>query len=311
MALAVSIAEPGGPDVVGVIERNVPDPGSGEVRVAVRAAAVHPSDVAFRERGIQGVAPPWVPGWDAAGTVEAVGPDVDALAVGEAVMVVVSPRRPEGGAQSELLVAPATSVVPLPAGATFEQASTLPMNGLTALRGLELLDLPPASTLLVTGGAGLLASYAIPLAKRAGLRVLADASPADREFVLGLGAEVVLPRGDGLVASVRDAVPEGVDAVFDTALLGRAIFPAIREGGALVFVRTWDGAEIEDGIAIHPVWVGDVLERTEWLRELSQLAGEGVLELRVAATFPPERAADAHRLMEAGGLRGRAVVVFD
>ena len=64
-------------------------------------------------------------------------------------------------------------------------------------------------------------------------------------------------------------------------------------------------------MTIHPVWVGDVLERTDWLHELSELAGQGALVLRVAATFPPERAADAHRLMEAGGLRGRAVVVFD
>ena len=78
-----------------------------------------------------------------------------------------------------------------------------------------------------------------------------------------------------------------------------------------MFVRTWDGEHVEDGVTIHPVWVGDVLERTDWLRELSGLAARGVLALRVAATFPPERAADAHRQMEAGGLRGRGVVVFD
>ena len=309
MALAVAITEPGGPDVMRVIDRDIGEPGVGEVRVAVRAAAVHPSDIAFREHGIQGVDPPWVPGWDAAGTVQSVGPGVAGLAVGDEVMVVVSPRRPEGGAQSALLVAPATSVVPLPAGATFEQASTLPMNGLTALLGLELLALPAGSTLLVTGGAGLLSSYAIPLAKRAGLRVLADASGADAEFVGGLGAEV-LPRGDGLVAAVREAVPGGVDGVFDTALLGRTAFPAIRDGGALAFVRTWDGKDVEDGVTIHRVWVGDVVERTDWLKELSELAGQGVLPLRVVATYPPEQAADAQRLMEAGGLRGRAVVVF-
>ena len=185
------------------------------------------------------------------------------------------------------------------------------MNGLTALPGLELLDLPAGATLLVSGGAGLLASYAIPLAKRAGLRVLADAKPADEEFVRGLGADVVLPRGESLTAAVRDAVPDGVDAVFDTALLGRAIFGAIRDGGALLFVRTWDGERVEDGVTIHPVWVGDVLDRTDWLHDLSGLAERGVLPLRVAATFPPERAADAHRQLEAGGLRGRGVVVFD
>jgi NADPH:quinone reductase-like Zn-dependent oxidoreductase len=310
-ARAVAITEPGGPEVMRVIDRDIGDPGAGEVRLAVRAAAVHPSDIAFRERGIQRLPPPWVPGWDAAGTVESIGAGVEGLASGDAVMAVVAPRRAEGGAQSQLLVAPATSVVPLPAGTTVEQASTLPMNGLTAYRGLELLDLPAEATLLVTGGAGLLASYAIPLAKRAGLRVLADAGPADEEFVRSLGADVVLPRGEELIGAVGDAAPGGVDAVFDTALLGRGIFPAIRDRGALVFVRTWTGEAVEDGITVHPVWVGDVLERTDWLRELSELAGEGVLPLRVAATFPPERAADAHRLMEAGGLRGRAVVVFD
>ncbi len=185
------------------------------------------------------------------------------------------------------------------------------MNGLTALRGLELLDLEPGATLGVTGGAGLLASYVIPLAKLRGLRVVADARPADAELVRGFGADVVLPRGDDLPAAMRAAAPGGVDAVFDTAVLGRGIFPAIRPGGALAFVRTWDGDDVEDGIAIHRVLVREVLERTDWLRELSDLAARGVLALRVAATFPPERAADAHRQMEAGGLRGRAVIVFD
>jgi hypothetical protein len=99
---------------------------------------------------------------------------------------------------------------------------------------------------------------------------------------------VVLPRGESLAAAARGAAPDGVDAVFDTALLGRGIFPAIRAGGALVFVRTWTGEAVEGGITIRPVWVGDVLERTDWLRELSDLAGQGALALRVAATFPPD-----------------------
>jgi len=300
---AVAIAEPGGPEVMRVIERDVPEAGPGEVRVEVRAAAVHPSDIAFRERGVQGVPPPWVPGWDAGGVVESVAEDVRDLAVGDEVMLVVSPRRPEGGAQSELVVAPAASVVPMPKGATFEQASTLPMNGLTAFEGLRMLDLEPGQTLLVTGGAGLLASYVIPLAKGRGLRVLADAAADDEALVRSFGADEVLPRGE------LPAAP--VDAVYDTALLYRDAFPAIREGGGIVVVRSWDGDPVEDGISIHPVWVGDVLERTDWLRELSDLASQKALALRVAQTFRPEHAADAHGLMEAGGLRGRAVIVFD
>ncbi len=308
---AVGITEPGGPEVLRVVERGVREPEAGEVRLAVRAAAVNPTDVALRQRGAEGLPPPWVPGMDAAGVVESVGAGVEQFAVDDEVMAAVTPRRPDGGAQSQLLVVPAASVAPVPTGATLEEASTLPMNGLTALRGLELLDLPAGETLLVSGGAGLLASYVIPLAKWAGLVVLADAGPADEELVRSFGADVVLPRGEGLATAVRHAVPAGVDAVFDTALLGRGILPAIRPGGGLAFLRTWDGEDVEDGITIHRVLVADALDRSDWLLELSRLAGQGVLALRVVATFPPGRAADAHRQMEAGGLRGRAVIVFD
>ena len=188
-----------------------------------------------------------------------------------------TPRRADGGAQSELLVVPAASVVPIPAGATIEQAATLPMNGLTAFRGLELLGLDAGATLLVTGGAGLLASYVIPIAKLRGLRVLADAAPADEELVRGFGADVVVPRGDDCVDAVLAEAPGGVDAVYDTALMGRSAFPAIRAGGALAYVRTWDGDDVENGITIRPVRVAEVLERTDWLRELSDLAARGVL----------------------------------
>jgi NADPH:quinone reductase-like Zn-dependent oxidoreductase len=296
-ARAVGIPEPGGPEVLRVIEREVREPGAGEVRIAVRAAAVNPSDIGTRQRGVPDVPPPWIPGWDAAGVVESLGDGVTGLAVGDAVMAAVLPRRAEGGAQIELLVAPAASVVPLPDGASFEEAATLPMNGLTAFEGLRMLGVGEGDTLFVTGGAGHLASFVIPIAKRRGVRVLADAKPEDEELVRGYGADDVVPRGE---------LPERVDAVYDTALLYRAALPAIREGGGLAVVRGWDGEDVEQGVHVHAVWVGDVLERTDWLRELRELG----LPMRVAATYPPERAADAHRQMEAGGIRGRAVIVF-
>jgi NADPH:quinone reductase len=309
-ARAVGITQPGGPEVVRVVERQVREPGPGEVRLRVRAAAVNPTDIGLRERGAEGLPPPWVPGMDAAGVVESVGAGVEHLAVGDEVIAAVAPRRPEGGAQAELVVVPAACVVPVPDGMPADRAATLPMNGLTALHGLDLLALPEGQTLLVTGGAGLLASYVIPTAKQRGLRVLADASGADEELVRGFGADVVLPRGDGLVAAVRSEAPEGVDAVYDTALLRRSLFPAIRDGGAIAVVRTWDGDDVEHGIRIEKVQVWTVLERTDWLEEVRDLAHRGVLVPRVAETYPPEAAAEAQRRMEAGGLRGRAVIVF-
>jgi NADPH:quinone reductase len=309
---AVVITQPGDLDVLEVADRPARDAGAGEVRIAVKAAAVNPTDVGLRQRGGPPDLPaPWVPGMDAAGVVESIGPDVDRLAIGDEVMAAVSPRRPEGGAQQELLVVPAASVVPIPDGATLIQAATLPMNGLTAWSGLELLGLNAGETLAVSGGAGELASYVIPLANARGLRVIADAKPEDEELVRSFGAHVVVPRGQGFTDAVLENAPDGADGLYDTALLRRAAFPAIKDGGQIVVVRGWDGDEVEDrGIRVHPVMVGRVLERTDWLEELRRLASDGRLQLRVAHEFPPEQAAEAQRVMDAGGLRGRAVIVF-
>lgn len=310
MARAVGIPTPGGPEVLEVIDRAVREPGEGEVRIAVAAAAVNPTDIGLRAMGTDGLQAPWTPGMDAAGTIESVGAGVDRLAVGDTVMAAVSPRRPEGGAQAALLVVPAASVVPIPDGASVQQAATLPMNGLTALRGLEMLGLGAGETLAVSGGAGMLGSYVIALAREQGLRVIADAKPGEEDVVRGFGADVVVARSEDFAAAVRAVEPDGVAGVYDTALLNEACFGAIRDGGGLVVVRGWPGGDAPRGIAVHPVMVRDVLERTEWLQDLRRLAGEGRLKLRVAGTYPPEQAAEAHRLMDAGGLRGRALITF-
>lgn len=310
VARAVGITQPGGPEVLALIERPVREVGANEVRIAVRAAAVNPTDIGLRSAGDENTPPPWTPGMDAAGTIESVGSGVEGLRVGQEVMAAVSPRRPEGGAQAELIVVPAASTVPAPDGLTLEEAATLPMNGLTAMCGLELLGLGAGETLLVSGGAGLLASYVIPLARRQGLRVIADAAAADESLVRGFGADEVVARGDGMPAAVRELAPDGVAALFDTALLGRTAFGAIRDGGAIAAVRTWHDGDPERGIEIRPVWVREVLQRTEWLHELRALAADGTLKLRIAGEYPPEQASDAHRAMSAGGLRGRALIVF-
>jgi NADPH:quinone reductase-like Zn-dependent oxidoreductase len=310
MARAVGIREPGGPEVLEVVDRPVRDPGEGEVQISVAAAAVNPTDIGLRAMGADGLERPWTPGMDAAGTIEAVGPGVDRLAVGDRVMAAVSPRRPEGGAQTALLVVAAASVVKIPDGASLEEAATLPMNGLTALRGLELLDLAEGETLAVSGGAGLLGSYVIALAHERGLRVVADAKAGEEDLVRGFGADVVVARSDDFAAAVRGVEPGGVAAVYDTALLNEGAFGAVRDGGGLVVVRGWHGGEAPRAITVHPVMVRDVLQRTEWLEELRRLASAGRLTLRVAGRYPPEQAAEAHRLMAAGGLRGRALITF-
>jgi NADPH2:quinone reductase len=307
---AVTITKPGGPEVLTVTDRPVRAAGAGEVRIAVRAAAVNPTDILMRESELYAKDTPGIPGMDAAGIVESVGEGVERLTVGDAVMAVVTPRRPDGGAQIELLVVPAASVVPIPTGSTLAQASTLPMNGLTARLALDLIKLSAGQTLAVSGGAGLLAYYMIVLARQRGLRVIADAKPSETELVRGYGADVVVSRGERFCSEVRAEAPNGVDALFDTALLGRNSFAAIRDGGVYLPVRGWDDSSAERGIRVLPVWVSKALERTDWLNELRDLASNGSITLRVAGQYPPERAADAQRAMAAGGLRGRGVIVF-
>jgi NADPH2:quinone reductase len=307
---AITYKAPGGYEVIEIAERTVPLPEAGEVRITVKAAAVNPTDIGLRERGIPGQSWTVVPGMDAAGIIESVGPGVSRLAIGQQVMAAVMPRRAEGGAQAQHIVVPAASVVPIPDGVSLAQASTLPMNGLTALRALELSGLGRGQCFGVSGGAGLLAHYAIAAAKRQGLRVIADAKPAEADLVRSYGADSVVERGPDFVAAIRRAVPAGVDALLDTALLAEACFGAIRDGGVYIPVRGWGERPSERGIQIKPVLVSEVMERTAWLELLRDMVATAAIKLRVAGEYAPERLADAQRALQAGGLRGRAVIVF-
>ena len=118
------------------------------------------------------------------------------------------------------VVAPASSLVPIPGNMSYAEAATVPMNGLTALAALDLLDLKPGSRLLVTGGACAPGGYAISLARHQGHFVIADGREGDRELLLQLGAGMVVPRGEAMAAAVREAAPGGVDGLVDAARLG-------------------------------------------------------------------------------------------
>lgn len=298
-------------DVIQVVDREVRAPKAGEVRIAVKAAAVNPTDVLMRDPGYATQPPPWTPGMDAAGIVESVGEGVTRVRVGEQVMAAVMPLREEGGAQAAQIVVPAESVIAIPKGASLAEASTLPMNGLTALLGLEVAGLKAGQVLAVSGGAGLLAHYTIAVAKEQGLVVIADAKPSEHDLVTRYGADHVVDRGDGFCAAIRAKFPDGVDALFDTALLLQAAFPAVKDGGVFIPVRGWGDAPSERDIAIRPVFVSQALQRTDMLETLRSLVERGKIKLRVTKEYRPEDVAEAQRAIMAGGLRGRPVVIFD
>jgi NADPH:quinone reductase len=309
---AVGITRFGGPEVLEAVELPEPHPGEDEVRIRVAAGAVNPTDTGLRAgrraEALASISPPYIPGMELAGVVDEVGSGAS-WRPGDRVMAIVLPTRPAGGAQAELVVVPADSVAPVPEGASMEQASTLPMNGLTARRALDLLALQPGQTIGVTGAAGAVGGYVIQLAVLEGLRVIGDAAPKDEALVKQLGADVIVPRGEGSGEAIKEASGGGVDGLVDAALIGPPILAAIKDGGKLACVRPF-GGEPERGIEVLQVQVSEYAHDQAALERLGRLAGEGKLSLRVAGTFPPDRAAEAHRQLEAGGTRGRLVIVF-
>ena len=309
-ARAVTYSGPGGEEVISVSEREVRAPGKGEVRIKVAAAAVSPTDVLLRTPGRTPKFVPMVPGMDAAGVIEAVGPDVTRLSVGDEVMAAVQPVREEGGAQADYIVVPAASVVRKPANLSLVEASAIPMNGLTAIYALAIAGLEPGQVLAVSGGAGYMSGFAISFARQRGLRVIADARRAEMDRVYVAGADIVVERSDDFAGAVLKEIPEGADALLDTAVLGEAAFPAVRDGGIYIPVRGWGDTSAETRINIKPVLVYEAFERTDWLEDLRAAVEQGVIAPKVVGEYKPEQVAEAQRLTMAGGMRGRAVIVF-
>ncbi len=310
---AVGLNTHGGPEVLQIVDLPEVHAGPGQVRIRVHAATVNPTDVGTRNgsRAEQQKAdpPPYVPGMEAAGIVDEVGEGVTTgVKVGDAVLAIVVPKGSHG-AYREQIVLNARSVARAPTGASHVEAATLPMNGLTARRSLDLLGLKPGQTLAVTGAAGAYGGYVIQLAKAEGLEVIADASEADEKLVRSLGADIVVRRGDDVASRIRERFPDGVDGLADGAVLNERVAAAVRDGGAFTSVRGWRGTG-ERNIRFTATMVRDYDGAFEKLDRLRQQVEDGAITLRVAATYPPEHAGEAHRRLEAGGTRGRLVIQF-
>src|SRR3954447_15781489 len=313
---AAGVTEFGGPEALHIVDLPEEHAAPGEGRLRVPAATVNPTDTylvlgAYAERDPV-KEPPWVPGMDAAGVLDEIGEGVDRpdLQLGARVMGVVVPTGAHGGYR-ESLVLPADSVVRSPANATDVEASTLPMNGLTARFSLDLMGLRPGQVIAVTGAAGAYGGYVVQLAKADGLTVVADASEADEQLVRDLGADVVVRRGDDVAARIREQFPDGVDGLADGAVQDALVLPAVRDGGAVATVRGYRGpADNPRGLRFCPTLVRKVAEDSAALDRLRQQAENGVLTLRVARTFPAAEAGEAHRVLARGGVRGRLVLAF-
>lgn len=314
---AVGVSRFGGPEVLHLVELPDPHPGRGEVRVRVRTAGVNPADVLLRDGSLAqfyaGLMPPFIPGMDIAGTIDEVGEALDpgrGLAVGQDVVGVVDNHGSHGG-YSQYVCLPAASVIPVPRGATFPAAASFLMNALTARNALDALSLPRGATVLVTGAAGAVGAYTVALAHDEGLRVAAIARPEDASFLRSAGAAGVIARGDQSAEHVREAFPEGVDAIVDAASLGDRITPALRDHGKVVLLRSWEAVGSGRGIEMVHVNVRQRVTDHAAIARIGEQVSARLLALRVAAILPAAEAAAAHQRLAEGGLRGRIVLDFD
>ena len=309
----VGFMEHGGPEVLKAYDTEDVHAGPGQIRIANKAAAVNPTDIVarsgmFAERQ-KGFAPPWVPGMDAAGIVDEVGPDVaSTLKVGDHVMAMVVPQGQHGGYASSIVLNE-SAVVPAPASLTHAEAASLPMNSLTARLSLDLLALNSGQTLAVTGGPGAYGGYVIELAKSAGINVIADAKPEDDALLKKLGVDIIIPRGDGFAERIREHFPDGVDGIADGALLNELAIPAVKDGGSFTSIRGFKGDPQRD-IDFTATWVTQYNEDFQRLDQIRALVEAGKVTPRVAGTVSPQNAHLAHEKLEAGGSRGRWIIEF-
>ena len=282
------------------------------VLIRITAAGVNPVDAAIRSGGLAGAFPhafPLIPGWDAAGTVEAVGPAVTGLAVGDRVLAYCRKDLVQGGTYAELVavrdvhVASTGSMDLIAAGA-------LPLAGLTAYQSLhDALWIHSGETVVVRGASGGVGHFAVQLASAAGARVIAVAGGDAESFVRGLGAdEFVDHRGADVAGSLRSLAPDGADAFLDVAGGDLApFFPAIRHGGrmASILVTQAPEAAAARDIAFRYVFVRPDAHQ---LTEMVALADSGRLRVEIERTYPLAQAAAAQSRLAEGGVRGKIIL---
>jgi NADPH:quinone reductase-like Zn-dependent oxidoreductase len=277
----------------------VTEPGPGEVRVEVAAAPVNPVDLAvaggvFHAMGLINQPEHTGLGWDFAGIVVATGPGVD-LPLGTRVAGLVGGFDRDFGTYAEQLAVPAADLAVVPDALDLVAASTVALNGLAGAQIVDLLGDAPAdgNRLLVTGAAGAVGGYVASLAQDRGWRVTGLARAQDEEFVRGLGSDFT-----------THAEP-GWDAVADGAVLQERGLALVRDRG--IFVGVQPSAE---PTAERRVTVGTVVTHPDGRRlgDLLARTASGRLPARVHAVVPLDQAADAHRAVAEGGVRGRYVL---
>lgn len=330
----VVVSRHGGPEVLQVVEEDLPEPRAGEIRVQVLAAGVSAYDLMFRRSGLLPGTPrvPFTPGADVVGVADKLGEGVRTVEPGQMVAGATFSIGGHGG-YAEFICLPAGELAPVPPGVDPVEAVCMVVNYLTAHMALHrTAHVRSGERILVHGAAGGVGTALLHLGRLAGLEMYGTASKHNHALVSALGATPIDYRTEDFVKRIRSITGDGVDAVFDMIGGARQLqrsHQALRKGGRLV----WFGvaAVSKSGLRIIPlsmmaitllmlfpggkqtVSIPDLGKDNAWYREtLAELLGllaAGKIKPVVAERIPLAEAARAHERLECGGYAGKVVLV--
>jgi NADPH2:quinone reductase len=304
----------GPPSQLTVTDVADPQPGAGEVLVAVEAAALNPFDLKLLTGAVREFSPiefPYIPGMDAAGTIAAVGPGVTRFSGGEEVFGFFG--QTPGTIAEYAVIADGPFLAARPGELDAIRAAAIPESGLTAISLLRAVALQAGSTVLVIGATGGIGMFVVQLAARDGAIVLATAGPEDSEYVRGLGAaEAFDYRAGDVIEETLRLHPGGVDVVFDLVNMGSDLVPsaqAVRPGGRLVSPRggpVGDAIGREDITFVH-TGLAEHREPVDLDRLGAQVAA-GVLAVEIGAVYMLDNGPQAFVDFAETHTRGKLVV---
>ena len=309
---ALVVERPGDAGALRLTTLPDPEPGPGQVLVAVEAVGVNPVDAQNRaDPTWAGLTPPFVVGYEFAGRVQALGSAVSDLSVGERVWGLLPVRGTRSGAYAELLTVDRRYVRESPPGLTAIDAAALPLSGVTSLQLIDRLALEPGAAILVHGAAGGVGSILVQLAHARQLRVAAPARAERHRLLRALGVELVVEREspdalDRLLAEL-EAPPQAVVDLVGHGLLAASL-PYVAHGGAAASIVELRG-ELEEAVDRNLTLHG-VLVRADG-RDLERLADEvraGHLRPVVDEVVEFDEAERAHRRVESGHGQGKLVL---
>jgi len=311
---AIAIGQYGGRDMLQLVDLPTPEPAADEIRVRVHAAGVNPVDWKIREGRVQARIPgafPLIPGWDAAGTVDACGPGATDFRPGDAVFAYCRKPVIQHGTYAEYVCIPQAFAATKPSTLSFEEAAAIPLAGLTAYQSLvEAAGLRVGDKVLVHAAAGGVGGFAVQIAKILGAYVIATAGADNQTAVRALGADDAIDYGSAdFVEAVHRRHPQGIDIVFDT--VGGEVqtrsAKVLRKAGVLVSILALQDEAALRATGVEPRYVF-VAPNAAQLGVLGRWADAGVLRAPLAEVLPLEQAARAHELSESGHVRGKIVL---